>query len=381
MMIGRVKFGAWLCGALCVGMGMAVHAFAQDAPPPVASSAAEPPSATAPIDPEQASEQVLIAEIQRLAMPTRSNLSSDVELTLFHDDRLKAIAFIDQLLERYPHSMFRDEALVTKLRVRADLALLQPSYLGAFLQLIQELAKTEPRGSVAEALAYYEIRAFVLGARYEDMPRERQLVGTTERYKSFLERFPLSAHAPVIWASFVRNLLELGWNDKAEKALEEMVRRYPDHSATRRASGEVRRAAGVGKPFAMQWLMSDGKTVKSSDFLGKVLVVHFWVSVSEQSVVDIDRLKSLYEKHRAAGLELFGVNADPDHRRGVAVIVERDVTWPQQHDGKGLRSEAIVDGGVLSFPTYFYIDRKGVLRGVDSGEGLDTLVPALIVEP
>jgi len=347
---------------------------------PAAGSAIEPPSVTAAIDPKEASEQVLISEIRRLANPKRGNPSSADVLSVVHDDRFRLITFVDELLRRYPRSTFKDDALVVKLGAHADLALLDPSYLGAFLLLIGDLSKTADRGIVAEAVAYYEIRGFVLGARHEDMPRDRQLVGTTERYKAFLQEFPLSVHAPVIWASFVRNLIASGWSEKAEKALAEMTRRYPEHSATRRAAGEVRRATGVGNPFALQWSMPDGKTVKSEDYIGRVLVVHFWVSVNEKSVGDIDRLKSLYGLHHEAGLELFGINADRDQRRGAAVIVAHGVTWPQQQDGKGLQNEVVVAVGVRSFPTYFYVDRKGVLRGVDSGEGMEKMVATLLAE-
>lgn len=358
-------------------------AAAQDAPPPVAPTPqAQPQTPTTPpaIDPKEASEKVLISEIQRLGAPRKTNVSFDIELAVFHNDRLRCLAFIDQLLERYPHSMFRDEAIITKLRVQADLAMLKPAYLGELLRTIQALIKTEPRGRVAEELAYYEIRGFVLGARYEDMPRQRQLAGTLERYRAFLERFPLSPRAPIIWASFVRNLLDLDMIEGAEKALAEMKRRYPEHSATRRAAGELRRETGVGKPLEFEWTMPDGKPITSREFLGKVLLLHFWVSSDEQSVKDFERLKALRQKYDDADLALLGIAADPDYRRAVAAIAERNLTWPQHNDGQGLKNEIIVHCGVRTFPTYFYIDKKGTLRAIDAGEKLETTIDTLVAE-
>ena len=146
MMIGR----AGLCVGLAMGLGLDVCG--QDALP-AAGPATEPPSVAVPIDPNEAAEQVLISEIQRLANPERRNLSSADARSLVHDDRFRVITFVDELLRRYPRSTFKDDALVVKLGAHADLALLRPSYLGAFRRLIEELCKTTDRGAVAEAVS------------------------------------------------------------------------------------------------------------------------------------------------------------------------------------------------------------------------------------
>jgi len=336
-------------------------------PVPVSAQTPDPSSI-----PEDASESYVVREIMRMRESTEI------------DPRLKPLYildYVDTLLERFPNSSFRDEALILKLTSLSGLARTEPRYLQELLSLTERVAKENPQGRLASENAFYAIQAFVLGARVEDMPEERRLLGVRERYEAFLEDHPNSLRAPTIAASLTRNLLALNEIDKAEKWVKKLREQHPDHSATRRAEGELLRARAVGKPFRFEHTTADGKTLRTADYLGKVVVVHFWRSRSDDAIKAIPKLLRLHEEFKDSGLQLIGVNIDADCRRADRVLQKHKMPWPQFFEEKGFRGEILVKNGVVRIPTYFVIDRDGVLRSTDPGDKLPDLIKELLAKP
>lgn len=57
-----------------------------------------------------------------------------------------------------------------------------------------------------------------------------------------------------------------------------------------------------------------------------------------------------------------------------------EMPWPQHFDRKGFENDMLVATGVVKTPTYFVVDRKGVLRSIDPGDGMRDLVKKLLAE-
>ncbi|MGB2984786.1 MAG: hypothetical protein WBE26_02795, partial [Phycisphaerae bacterium] len=188
-----------------------------------------------PNSPKDVSEASLVENIKRLSKPELVGLSDAQPLPLQLAVKQQTLAYIDALLERYPKTSFREEALVIKLRTLADLARVHPAHLQQLLSLTDEIARGGAKDRLASENAFYAIQAFVLGARHEGMPERRRLIGTRERYEAFLEDYPKSEHIPVIRASLIRNLIALNKIDLARAEFDKLKRDHPDHKATRRA--------------------------------------------------------------------------------------------------------------------------------------------------
>jgi len=369
----RLTFGVLI--VLWAPMILCARAVAQNSPRPDSGSAAvgrTPQADQVVVDveiPSDASEQFLIQEIVRLSASGKQAA-----------DMMKAVTYIDELLRRYPRTEFKDQALTTKLGVLAKLARVNPEYLHVLLQLTEQISRSDVGEELACESAFYAIQAFVLGARSEGMPEDRRLMGTFERYEAFLEDCRESKHAAVIQASLIRTALAMKRIERAERELAVMKKRFPDHQATRRASGEVYRATGVGKPFEFSYAITDGTTVRSQDYVGRVLVVHFWAfwhKASLQQLSEIARLNALYANR---GLALISVTLDTECGWAAGAGKKSKMTWPICCEGKGFEGEVAVSHGVTALPSFFVIDRKGILQSTDPGDKLESLVRQLLGE-
>ena len=332
-------------------------------------------------DPAETSEENLIQYIRnfRRILEYQDKKARRVGARAILSEEL--ITHADALIVRFPNSSFKDEAIVAKLGALAELARTKSPYLGELLALTGEIARQNPAGQLASENEFYAIQAFVLAARREKMPEPKRLQGTAERYVAFLEGYPNSDRVPVIRASLIRNLISLDQVDRARSEFTELERDHSTHHATARARGELSRVDALGKPFAFERTTAEGKTIRTKDYLGQVLVVHFWATWSAASLDEIPGLIKLNRRYKADGLQLIGINVDTDRQRVGKALEMFDMSWPQFFDEKGFESDTLVEKGVVSIPTYFVVDRKGTLRGTSGGKELTRLVRQLLAEP
>ena len=81
-------------------------------------------------------------------------------------------------------------------------------------------------------------------------------------------------------------------------------------------------AGRPGTDFALHDL--DGRTVRLSDYRGKVVLVNFWATWCAPCTAEAPHLQRLYEAYRARGLEILGVSMDgPESVANVRAHVAR----------------------------------------------------------
>ena len=362
--------------------GAAVSAPAPADDPQATDAEAPSPEEAAKQVPEGLPEKALLAAIIELKNPPSDPATFTTSRKALRLRKVALIAHVDALLERYPESDKADQARIVKLQTLGELAFTaEPKYLDQLLAYIHEIGKSKPTGLLASELAYYSIQAFVMGARREQMPHERRLQGTMERYAAFLEDHPTSEHCPVVRASLIRNALATNQIERARTELKKLKLLHPSHPATARAEGEMRRVDSVGRPFGFVYDTQAGQHLDTSAYAGKVVLLHFWGMWSSRSVEEIGRLRALRARYGDKDLQLIGVNTDTSRvlldeaRRTVSI------DWPTYTDYRGLKSEILIGIGVVRIPTYFLIDRNGVLRTTEPGKRLETWVAELVAEP
>lgn len=115
---------------------------------------------------------------------------------------------------------------------------------------------------------------------------------------------------------------------------------------------------------------------------GKVTLVEFWATWCSACRFMGPVVDGLHDRYRAQGLALVGISAEEPER--VADHGARhDVHHPLAADPEGKTAQAY---GVLSLPTLFVVDKKGIVRDVFVGydplrtQALDALVQRLLAE-
>ena len=136
---------------------------------------------------------------------------------------------------------------------------------------------------------------------------------------------------------------------------------------------------GEALPFEVKGI--DGKTVKLSDYKGKVVLLDFWATWCGPCKVEVPGVIEMYGKQHSKGFEIIGISGDRDKDALAAFVKERKMEWPQVFDGDLGDDSVLKLYGVTAFPTTVLLDRKGVVRSLNArGERLAAEVEKLIAE-
>lgn len=113
-----------------------------------------------------------------------------------------------------------------------------------------------------------------------------------------------------------------------------------------------------------------GKTIKLSDYRGKLVILDFWGSWCGACRQSHPHLKELYEAYKNKGLEIIGVANENVHGEKtalskakaawIAAIKKDDVNWVHVLNNEGTGDMDIVQSyQVSSYPTKILLDRDG----------------------
>lgn len=145
-----------------------------------------------------------------------------------------------------------------------------------------------------------------------------------------------------------------------------------------------------GKPapnVSLQCL--NGRTVKLSQYRGKVVLVNFWATWCEPCRWEIPKLIEFQKEYGNRGFTVIGVAMDSQGKAGVAPFVSK---LHFEVDGRkmtmnypivlGNQAVATKFGGVSALPTSFVISKDGTIvkqvDGVVDGQGVNRLLHKLL---
>jgi thiol-disulfide isomerase/thioredoxin len=118
-------------------------------------------------------------------------------------------------------------------------------------------------------------------------------------------------------------------------------------------------AAESSRPSAPAWSLPDvnGKTVRSSDFKGKVVLLDFWATWCPPCRDEIPGFIELQEQYGDQGLVVVGVSLD----EGGAAVVKRFMQRFKMNYPVVMGDEKVANdfGGIRGIPTTFVLDREG----------------------
>jgi len=112
-----------------------------------------------------------------------------------------------------------------------------------------------------------------------------------------------------------------------------------------------------------------GRTVRLSDFRGKVVLLNFWATWCVPCAAEIPQLVRWQERYGNSGLQIIGITYPPTNVTKVrSFLAKKKVDYPVLFGSKATRR--LFEGG-KTLPITVIIDRSGIVRGRIDGVVFD----------
>ena len=124
-------------------------------------------------------------------------------------------------------------------------------------------------------------------------------------------------------------------------------------------------------PFApdFSFITSQNQPVSNASLRGKVVLVDFWGTWCPPCRESVPILRNLNKKYAGKPFQLLSVSSDDDEDVWKTFIKAEHMDWPQYID---LPGDVLQAFKVESFPTFVVLDKDGLIRFRQSGEGPTT---------
>jgi peroxiredoxin len=120
--------------------------------------------------------------------------------------------------------------------------------------------------------------------------------------------------------------------------------------------------SGSAPDFTLRTM--SGSNLRLAEQRGRVVMVNFWATWCGPCRQEMPQLDRLYEKYRASGFVLLGVNVDDDPKKAAEVAAKLGVRFPVLLDTDKAVSRRY---DLATMPSTVIIDRDGTVRYVHKG--------------
>jgi thiol-disulfide isomerase/thioredoxin len=237
-------------------------------------------------------------------------------------------------------------------------------------ELFEKLAKNESDKDLVAHVRYKQLYADYGLSFQADKPDYQKIqakwIEDLEKYVGDYPKGPETAEALL---QLSMNQEFAGKEDDAIKWYRKLVADFPDSPQAKKAGGAGTRLESVGKQIQLQGTSVTGQRVDLGEYLGKVVLVHYWATWSEPAKTDMAALKELTKRY-SPNFTVIGVSLDTRRPELDAYLRENPLPWPQLHEEGGLDSRLANEMGIITVPTMMLIDKDGkvVRRSLDVAE-------------
>ena len=152
------------------------------------------------------------------------------------------------------------------------------------------------------------------------------------------------------------------------------------NEATARASRD--QLALRTQPLDLRFTALDGTRVDLTELRGKVVLLDFWATWCAPCMAKVPEVLALQRKYGSEDFQLLGISLDEDQDAARKVIAGKGMSWPQNCDGKGWKSEIAQRFDVHEIPNVWLIDKKGMAHPLDmEKDDLDARIAESLAEP
>ncbi len=224
-------------------------------------------------------------------------------------------------------------------------------------------------------LAEYAVR---LQSSTEEQQRSAVQEWWLEQLEQFARRWPKSDDAADAIIQLAISLEIMGRIDDARAWYTRLATDHPRTNGGLRARGALRRLDLTGRKLQLAGRSLNGKTIDASQYQGKVLLVVFWASWATPYAQDLPAIEEVYARYRKAGFEVLGVNLDANASSVAPFIEKYGGRWQHIRDAGGTDGKLAREFGIVSVPTMFLVDRRGIVAGGITTENLAQAVETLL---
>lgn len=122
----------------------------------------------------------------------------------------------------------------------------------------------------------------------------------------------------------------------------------------------------------------EGNMVSLNDFKGKYVLLDFWASGCGPCRIENPNILRLYRKYREEGFEVLSVSMDYNRSDWEKAVRKDTMIWTTVADLKGANGDVAITYDVFFLPTYYIIDKEGIIIDKIMGRGkLDEKITAL----
>ena len=194
------------------------------------------------------------------------------------------------------------------------------------------------------------------------------------------KEFPERSEVHDLMMQLLQTRSQEGEADKARALAQTLIESSIPEEAKEGARRMIRKFDFLGKPIQLKFTAVDGREVDVEKMRGKVVLIDFWASWCGPCMIEMPKVKAAYEKLQPQGFEILGINLDEDKAQLQRVLTTANMTWPQCFDGRKWESPLVSRFGIMSIPTVWLIDKRGVLRDLNARGNLVERVEKLLQE-
>ena len=113
----------------------------------------------------------------------------------------------------------------------------------------------------------------------------------------------------------------------------------------------------------------DGKTtIKLSDYTTKPTLLIFWAGWCPHCRDMASVEQKIFSELGTKGVNVVGVSLDSSREAADSFVKSRSLTFPNAYGGTREGRETVEKYGIRGIPTFFIIDKDGVVKATYSGE-------------
>lgn len=119
----------------------------------------------------------------------------------------------------------------------------------------------------------------------------------------------------------------------------------------------------------------DGEKITLSELANQPIVINFWATWCDPCKEEMPLFEAVYSEN--SGIVVLGINYNEPANIIRRFVEERGITFPILLDADGKLAERFQ---VFGFPTTYFIDRDGILRGIYVGQLNEQLILSYLEE-